>query len=47
MSIVSVRMWEMLLIAFVRLDQLPFVSNVQSGQVAAGVAKMIGNKGGL
>ena len=46
-TIASVRMWEMLLVAFVRLDQLPFVTNVQSSQVPAGVAKILGNKGGL
>jgi hypothetical protein len=46
-TIASVRMWEMLLVAFVRLDKLPFVTYVQSSQVPAGVAKILGNKGGL
>jgi len=40
-------MWELFLIAFVRVNHGPHLKNVNSNYKATGIANVLGNKGGL
>jgi hypothetical protein len=43
----QVTMWEMFLVAFVKVKHAQHLKNYQQGSVAAGVGGVVGNKGGL
>lgn len=40
-------MWEMFLVAFIKLDHLPHLKNTISNYIATGIGGVLGNKGGL
>eukprot|EP00350_Pseudokeronopsis_sp_OXSARD2_P010589 CAMPEP_0170567378 /NCGR_PEP_ID=MMETSP0211-20121228/80441_1 /TAXON_ID=311385 /ORGANISM="Pseudokeronopsis sp., Strain OXSARD2" /LENGTH=162 /DNA_ID=CAMNT_0010888815 /DNA_START=145 /DNA_END=633 /DNA_ORIENTATION=+ len=47
LTIHSVQMWEMLLIAFIHVKHVPFLQSVHVNSKPAGVGGVVGNKGGL
>ena len=47
MTVSSVTMWEMLLVAFLAMPHLSFFSPSQTDERAKGFGNLFGNKGGL
>eukprot|EP00347_Sterkiella_histriomuscorum_P004413 403360556 len=46
-TVTSVQMWEMFLVAFIKTDHVQYLHNKQSSYKAAGIGNILGNKGGL
>jgi len=46
-DVAIIEMFQMFLIVFVKKDLEPFIENIESHKKAMGVAKVVGNKGGL
>lgn len=42
--VVTLRLWEIVLIIFVKSDLVPYISNVQTSTLATGVGDVLGNK---
>lgn len=46
-EVISIEMFQMFLLVFVKQDLAPFIENRESSYKAMGFAKVIGNKGGI
>ena len=43
----NIGMWELGLTAYVRSDEMKYVTNIKTNSVACGVLNIVGNKGGV
>jgi len=42
-----ISMWEMMLVVFIKYNHLRYITNIETGSKSTGLAKFIGNKGGV